>query len=237
MQRPAAAAAAALVTATLATTAAATPTAAVAAAVNTTRSTGGAPATVVAVVFQDGGLGDCGRHALLHALQRDDVSEVRAVSREPEKPAAPEPDFAGLLTPGERAKLRRVAVDPATDPDGMHRALDGAHVVIFGLGNRQPGFKRDGKWLLRNIANRSLYLSTQIAKSDVGLFMVNQALMPAAIGGGGMSSDGGGGGSGGGGGGRAAASTAPQPGARLSRQAVEIGLEWGTDVTAKPTQA
>ncbi|GBG32970.1 Tsukushin, partial [Hondaea fermentalgiana] len=93
---------------------------------------------VVTVVFQKGGLGDTGRHAVAHALRQEGENlQVRVVARDPDM-------LKEILTDGEFAspRLTKIKADPASDVEALEGAIQGADAVVSTLGNRQYGFER-----------------------------------------------------------------------------------------------
>ena len=126
--------------------------------------------TIVAIVFQNGGIGDCGRHAILHAVKNPAISEVRAVARDPSLPAAPEPAF-DKFTEAEKAKLQFITADPENDYESLREAFHGATAVISSLGCRQPGFERYGTTGMRTVvrAMQAQGVSRLVAMSSIGI--------------------------------------------------------------------
>lgn len=97
-------------------------------------------ATVLAVLYGKGGLGDVGRHAVLAALERDDVTTVKVLSQYPEtlnetnwKCACP---GGHELTAEQRKRLEIVPVkNNWKDISGHFKDVTS---IVSCLGTRQP---------------------------------------------------------------------------------------------------
>mmetsp|Transcript_15322 Transcript_15322/g.29704 ORF Transcript_15322/g.29704 Transcript_15322/m.29704 type:complete len:240 (-) Transcript_15322:174-893(-) len=98
----------------------------------------GLPMRVLVVVFQKGGIGDPGRHAVAHALRQDDVN-VRVVARDPDM-------LSEILNEDllHSPRLTKFQADPANDTSSLKESMRGAEAVVSTLGNRQIGFERFG---------------------------------------------------------------------------------------------
>jgi hypothetical protein len=95
---------------------------------------------VVAVLFGKGGLGDVGRHAVLAALERENVSTVKVLSQNIEtleeknwKCGCPEDHE---FTEEQRNRLELVSIKDNWKDISMH--LSGVDAVVSCLGTRQP---------------------------------------------------------------------------------------------------
>lgn len=96
-------------------------------------------AAQLAVLYSKGGLGDVGRHAILAALERKDVSYIKVLSEHPE--TLEEKNWnCGCpqdheFTNEERDRIEIIPVKDWTDITGH---FEGVTAVVSCLGNRQP---------------------------------------------------------------------------------------------------
>lgn len=96
--------------------------------------------SVVAILFGKGGLGDIGRHAVLAALQRDDVSQVKVLSENPE--TLEEPNWKCGCTNNHfftDEQRERMEIIPVTDNwKNITSYLQNVDAVCVSTGTRQP---------------------------------------------------------------------------------------------------
>lgn len=92
----------------------------------------------LAVLYSNGGLGDVGRHAILAALERKDVSSIKVLSEHPE--TLQEKNWnCGCPQDHELTKeeLDRIEIIPIKDWGDIMRHFEGVTAVVSCLGNRQ----------------------------------------------------------------------------------------------------
>lgn len=100
------------------------------------------PGAVLAVLYGKGGLGDVGRHAVLAALERDDVATVKVLSRQHPETLEEKNWKCGCphdhnFTPVQR---KRIEIIPVKNnwKDDLSGYFDGVTAVVSCLGTRQP---------------------------------------------------------------------------------------------------
>ena len=98
------------------------------------------PATILAVLYGKGGLGDVGRHAVLAALERDDVASVKVLSEHPESLNETNWKCGCLgghnLTSEQRKRLEMIHVKNNWKDISGH--FQGVTSIVSCLGTRQP---------------------------------------------------------------------------------------------------
>ncbi len=97
-------------------------------------------ATVLAILYGKGGLGDVGRHAILAAFERNDVASVKVFSQHPE--SLQENYKCGCLNPHNLTVEQRKRIDiiPVKHnwKDDLSAHFVGVTAVVSCLGTRQP---------------------------------------------------------------------------------------------------
>ena len=96
---------------------------------------------VLAILYSKGGLGDVGRHAILAALERDDVASVKVFSEHPEtlqetnwKCGCPDDH---VLTEDQLKRMEIIKVSPGWKAKDLSSHFEGVTAVVSCLGNRQ----------------------------------------------------------------------------------------------------
>lgn len=96
---------------------------------------------MLAVLYSKGGLGDVGRHAILAALERKDVTSIKVLSEHPE--TLQEKNWnCGCPQDHELTKeeLGRIEIIPVKDWNDITGHFKGVTAVVSCLGTRQPFF-------------------------------------------------------------------------------------------------
>lgn len=100
----------------------------------------------LAILYSKGGLGDVGRHAILAALERDDVGAVRVFTQHPEMIQEVPPEKKNwncgcpethVLTKEQLDKIEIIPVDEHWRVKDLSPHFEGVTAVVSCLGNRQ----------------------------------------------------------------------------------------------------
>jgi len=114
------------------------------ASIMTTTTTTNPPA-VLAILYSKGGLGDVGRHAVLAALERDDVGSIKVFSEHPEKIQNFHPKKnwncgcpdKHVLTEEQLNRIEIISVSHGWKVKDLSKHFEGVTAVVSCLGNRQ----------------------------------------------------------------------------------------------------
>lgn len=128
------------------------------------------------ILYGIGGLSDVGRHAILAALEKPEVSKITVITEYPEKLDEKNWDSYGDKTnpfnnPEFAPRLKMVKVEDSWKKPQANLAshFQGADAVISCLGHRQPGFKYKElikKGLIAYDGNKQVIQAMQEAKVD-----------------------------------------------------------------------
>ena len=97
--------------------------------------------TVLAILYGKGGLGDVGRHAILAALERNDVASVKVFSQHPETLEEENYKCGCLKAHSFTVEQRkRIEIIPVKNnwKDDLSAHFEGVTAVVSCLGTRQP---------------------------------------------------------------------------------------------------
>ena len=108
------------------------------------------PGKTIAVFFSSGAFGDCARHAILHAMENQQVSKIKVYSRKKNMPSLDLSNWkcgckvdhgAEMKKSPNVSKIEQIIVD-VTNKDDVEGKVDLSDVdaVISGIGNRQIFF-------------------------------------------------------------------------------------------------
>jgi len=124
----------------------------------------------VVILYGIGGLSDVGRHAILAALEKPEVSKITVITEYPEKLDETNWDSHGeksnpFNNPKYSPRLFMVKVEDSWKKPqaNLTRHFEGADAVISCLGHRQPGIQ---KGLVAYDGNKQIIQAMQEAKVD-----------------------------------------------------------------------
>jgi len=138
------------------------------------------------ILYGIGGLSDVGRHAILAALEKPEVSKITVITEHPEKLDEKNWDSYGEKTnpfnnPEFSPRLAMVKVEGSwkKPQDNLADHFQGADAVISCLGHRQPGIQNKEllkKGLVAFDGNKQVIRAMQEAKVDRAVVITSMGL-------------------------------------------------------------
>lgn len=138
------------------------------------------------ILYGIGGLSDVGRHAILAALEKPEVSKITVITEHPEKLDEKNWESYGDKTnpfnnPEFASRLAMVKVEESwkKPQENLATHFQGADAVISCLGHRQPGFKNKElltKGLVAYDGNKQVIQAMEEAKVDRAVIISSMGL-------------------------------------------------------------
>mmetsp|Transcript_34576 Transcript_34576/g.75693 ORF Transcript_34576/g.75693 Transcript_34576/m.75693 type:complete len:275 (+) Transcript_34576:198-1022(+) len=139
----------------------------------------------VAIFFSSGAFGDCARHAILHAMDSEQISKIKVYASKKNMPSLDDANWkcgcevdhgAEMKKSPNFSKIEMITID-VTNKDEMESKLDlvGVDAVISGLGNRQifhgdrvgrKGTRNVGKAMAKANIDRIVAMSSMGVNED-----------------------------------------------------------------------